>query len=350
MRKVFPRSYAFGDVLLVPKRSVLGSRADADVSTALTRRVRLAIPIVSASMDTVTEADMAIAMGRLGGLGVIHRFMPATHQAAAVRRAKRSDVLVGASIGVRATEMDRAERLIVAGVDVLVVDIAHGHSETMAAMLTALDLRFPDREVIAGNVATAAGVRFLARHPNVGAVKVGIGPGSACTTRIVTGFGVPQLSAVLECAAAAREHDLPLIADGGIDSGGTLVKAVAAGASSVMLGNLLAGTEEAPGRVERRGGRRVKAFRGMASGAARRARAFRADESPELDTVSEEGVNAFVPFRGPVRGVVEELVAALRSGLSYGGARTIAELQESAEFLEITPAGRQESGPHDVLR
>lgn len=342
------RAYAFADVLLVPKRSVLPSRAEADLSTRLTRRLALGLPIVSASMDTVTEARMAIALGRLGGIGVVHRFTTVEAQARMVREAKRAGVPVGASIGVRPAELERAERLAAAGADVLVVDVAHGHGDNMADMLEALAKRLPRAEVIAGNVATAEAVEFLAGHENVGGVKVGIGPGSSCTTRMVTGFGVPQLSAILECAAAARRHGLPIIADGGIDSGGALVKALAAGASSVMIGNLLAGTDEAPGRVITRGGKRYKAFRGMASGAARRSRATK-DESPQLDTVSEEGVAGHVPYRGSAVAAVEKLAADLRSGLSYGGARTIDELRENAEFLEITPAGLMESRPHDVV-
>jgi len=343
------KAYAFADVLLVPKRSVLPSRAQADLSTRLTRGLTLRLPIVSASMDTVTEARMAIAVGRLGGIGVIHRFTTPAAQAKMVKQAKRAGVAVGASVGVRPAELERAERLAEAGADVLVVDIAHGHGDNMGEMLEELAARLPQAEVIAGNVASAEGVDFLARHRNVGGVKVGIGPGSSCTTRVVTGFGVPQLTAILECAAAARRHGLPIVADGGIDSGGALVKALAAGAATVMIGNLLAGTDESPGRVITRRGARYKAFRGMASAAARRSRAAKVDESPQLDTVSEEGVAGYVPYRGSAVAIVESLAAALRSGLSYGGARTIEELRENAEFLEITPAGLLESRPHDVV-
>ena len=260
---------------------------------------------------------------------------------------------VGAAIGVRPGFLERAQLLLEAGADLLVIDIAHGHSDNAIHAVRAIRREFGDVELVAGNVATAQGVRDLIAE-GVDAVKVGIGPGSICITRLVTGFGVPQLSAILECAQAARDTGIPIIADGGIRNSGDLTKALAAGASSVMVGSLLAGTTESPGIIVIRGGRRYKVVRGMASlGAAfsrQRGEGEYAETGEEIDweKVVPEGVEATVPYRGPVSEVLAQLVGGLRSGLSYAGAFSIEELQANAEFLRITPAGQRESGPHDV--
>jgi IMP dehydrogenase len=265
---------------------------------------------------------------------------------------------VGAAIGVTKGEEDRAADLLAAGADVLVLDIAHGHADHCLDMVYALRGRYPEAQIIAGNVATRDGARDLA-EAGADAVKVGIGPGSICTTRIVTGFGVPQLTAVADAVEGIKDsgRDIPIIADGGIRTSGDMVKALAAGASSVMIGGLFAGCEEAPGNPIIRDGKKVKVVRGMASlGAAisRQATTQEEDESAESqedwDKVIPEGVEAVVPYRGYVREILHQLAGGLRSGLSYGGARTIAELQENAEFIEITPAGSHESGHHDVLK
>jgi IMP dehydrogenase len=257
---------------------------------------------------------------------------------------------VGAAVGVRAGFLERAGLLVDAGADVLVVDIAHGHSDSAIEATRSLCRAFPGVEVIAGNVATAAGTLDLI-EAGADAVKVGVGPGSICITRVVTGFGVPQLSAIAECADAAAPFDVPIIADGGIRTSGDIVKALAAGASSVMLGSLLAGTDESPGVVVLRNNRRTKVSRGMASLGATMDRPDRQPEDgedPAWTRVVAEGVEAAVPYRGAVDDLLVQLVGGLRSGLSYGGARTIRELQETAEFLQMTHAGAQESGAHDV--
>ncbi len=261
---------------------------------------------------------------------------------------------VGAAIGVRPGFLRRAEALLEAGADVLVVDIAHGHSDNCIDAVKALRRHFGENvEIIAGNVATAAGTADLI-DAGVDAVKVGIGPGSICVTRVVTGFGVPQITAIQECARVARDAGIPIIADGGIRNSGDLVKALAAGASSVMVGSLLAGTTESPGRVVIRNGRRYKIVRGMASLTANIDRQRVTDEVRETgqeidwEKVVPEGVEAVVPYRGNVSEVLEQLVGGLRSGLSYGGAFTIEELWDNAEFIQITPAGLFESRPHDV--
>ncbi|MFH2039335.1 MAG: IMP dehydrogenase [Chloroflexota bacterium] len=265
---------------------------------------------------------------------------------------------VGAAIGVTAGELDRAKALIDAGVDVLVLDIAHGHAEHCIDMIKKIKNNFPFVQVIAGNVATRAGAFDLA-EAGADAIKVGIGPGAICTTRIVTGFGVPQLTAIMDCVQGVRDssNNIPIIADGGIKVSGDMVKALAAGADVVMVGSLFAGTEEAPGSAVIRDGQKFKIVRGMASlGAAigrkkiGRGEDESAEDQEDWDKVVPEGVEAVVPYRGKVEEVLFQLVGGLRSGLSYGGGKSIKEMQEKAEFIEITPAGYRESRPHDVDR
>jgi IMP dehydrogenase len=258
---------------------------------------------------------------------------------------------VAAAVGVRPSDLERAAACVAAGADALVVDIAHGHSDSALEMVRALKERFPQADVVGGNVATAEAVRDMVAA-GADAVKVGVGAGSICITRIVTGFGVPQLSAVAECAEAGQALGVPIIADGGIRTSGDITKALAAGASSVMLGSLLAGTDESPGAPVVRGGRRYKVVRGMASLTAnidRQEVELKREVNPEdWERVVPEGVEALVPDRGPAQDILYQLVGGLRSGLSYAGAATIAELWANAEFIRITSAGKQESGAHDV--
>jgi IMP dehydrogenase len=265
---------------------------------------------------------------------------------------------VGAAIGVQANDIERAEALLAAGADLLVLDIAHGHAEHCLRMITELRQTFPKAQIIAGNVASRDGARDLA-EAGADAVKVGVGPGSICTTRIVTGFGVPQLTAILDSVEGIAEtgRNVSVIADGGIKTSGDLVKALAAGASTVMIGSLFAGCEEAPGSTVIRNGQKFKVVRGMASlGAAMGRKSAEkgdnesAESQEDWDKVVPEGVEAVVPYRGHVEEVLYQLVGGLRSGLSYGGAQTINQLQANAEFIEITPAGIRESHSHDVNR
>jgi IMP dehydrogenase len=468
----------FDDVLLAPRRSAIRSRSAVDPSTWLVPGIRLAIPIISANMDTVTEAAMVIAMAQAGGIGILHRFMPVVRQAELVRKVKRAEsfvvehpitvlpeasldearqkmadtqigglvvtdgtgrllgmltardllfapdssalvesvmtprqevivappdepldaarlklhehrieklplvdaedrlvglitaqdiikiqehpqatkdgkgrLRVGVAIGVRTEDIPRAAACLEAGADVLVVDVAHGHTSYTIEMIETLKQEFPSARVIAGNVATAEGVRDLAKA-GADAVKVGVGSGSICITRIVTGFGVPQLTAIIECARAGREIGVPIIADGGIRTSGDIIKSLAAGASTVMLGCLLAGTDQSPGVAVIRDGRRYKVVRGMASLTANitRKEIGRADElePEEWIEVVPEGVEAAVPYRGSVGDVLLQLLGGVRSGMSYGGAQNLDELYENAEFIRITQAGRKESEAHDV--
>lgn len=270
---------------------------------------------------------------------------------------KRGHLLVGAAIGVMHDPIERSRALLDAGADVLVVDVAHGHAQTVIDLVKELKQRWPEVDVIAGNVATAEGALDLI-EAGVDAVKVGVGPGAACTTRIVTGAGVPQLTAVLECAAVCHEHGIPLIADGGIKTSGDVTKALAAGASTVMIGSLLAGTDESPGQIVTRRGGRYKTFRGMASVSATVARKkreqemsdiLRQDEDEWLSQVVAEGVEAMVPYRGPVHEMLFQLAGGLRSGMSYSNAHNLEQLWQNARFVRITPAGLRESGPHDLV-
>ena len=465
-----PLGLTYDDVLLVPRRSRVRSRADVSTRAAFTPRIELEAPIVSANMDTVTTAPMAIAMAQLGGIGVIHRFLARDEQVAEVRRVKRflshvvhephtirpgadletaraeaarlgvtgllvtgsngelvgiltardlragrpgdavealmtprdrlvtaaRDVSLGearsllhehrieklplvdtdgsvagvitlrdlslveqypratrdehgrlrvaAAIGVRGDYLQRSQDLVDTGADALVLDIAHGHADAAIDAVGEIRAAWPDVEIVAGNVATADGFRDLAAA-GAAAVKVGIGPGYACTTRLVAGVGVPQLTAVLDCAAAARDTGVPLIADGGIRRPGDVAKAIAAGASTVMVGSLFAGRAESPGDVVRRRGQMFKVYRGMASRSAAAERLALEGRDDALDQYVAEGEEMEFPLRGPVAEVVEELLGGLRSGMSYVDASTVPEFWERGAFVRQTEAGERESHP-----
>ncbi len=261
-------------------------------------------------------------------------------------KSRKGRLLVGAAVGVKKGFIERAGKLLEAGADVICVDLAHGHSELGISTVRELKRVFGDVEVIAGNVATGEGCRDLI-IAGADAVKVGVGPGSSCTTRIITGAGVPQLTAILECAKVAKDYGVPIIADGGIENSGNITKALAAGASTVMLGNLLAGTEESPGFTVIRNGRKYKIYRGSASIDSAIDREVKGEEIDSLD-YTPEGVEGFVPFKGSVVEIINQLLGGLRSGMSYAGVKSVAELQKSAEFVKISEAGRRESGAHDL--
>ncbi len=465
---------AFEDVLLVPKYSNISSRKNLDVSTMLTRTIKLSIPIVSGDMDTVTESKMAIAMARLGGIGFIHRFMPLEDQANEVLKVKRAEAIIiekpytltpnhtlkdakklmeqqnitgipitdevgrfvgiltnrdmlfednllksieeimtkksdavygseginieaakkilkenkieklplldkngmlkglvtskdlltkdmypnaskdkkgrllaGATIGVKGDYLERVEALLNVGCDVLCIDIAHGHSELVIDTIKALRDKFGDIQIVAGNVATAEGTLDLI---NAGAdgVRTGIGNGRICTTRIVTGSGVPQLTAIIDCAKVAKDFDVPIMADGGTGGiTGNIVKSMAAGASNVMLHGTLAGTDESPGVTLIKNGMKYKVYRGSASFGASMARSERFGKEIDED-YNPEGVEALVPYKGNLNDVMKQILSGLRSGMSYCGAWNIKELHEKAEFIRITNAGWKESLPHNV--
>ena len=471
-----PMALTFDDVLLLPAASKVLPN-EVDVRTRLSRNITMNIPLLSAAMDTVTEAKTAISMAREGGIGIIHRNMSLERQATEVDKVKKSEsgmivdpvtmhpdqkisevlevmeryrisgvpivkdrrklvgivtnrdlrfetnldqkvskvmtkknlitasegitleeskvllhknriekllvvndkgellglitikdimkikkypnackdklgrLRVGAAVGVGPDRDRRVEALVKAGVDVIVVDSAHGHAEAVVDSVPAIKRQFPDVEVIAGNVATADGTRSLI-EAGADAVKVGVGPGSICTTRVVAGVGVPQISAVMECARVARKHQVPIIADGGIKYSGDVVKALAAGADSVMIGSIFAGTDESPGETVLYQGRSYKVYRGMGSlGAMKEGsgdRYFQGDVVEEVKLVPE-GIEGRVPYKGPLSSSVFQLIGGLRAGMGYVGCGNLDQLRKEAKFIRITSAGLKESHVHDVI-
>jgi IMP dehydrogenase len=334
--KEIPLGLSFDDVLIVPQFSEIRSRQYTSTRTILDE-YEFEIPIVSANMDTVTEVVMAVKMAELGGLGVIHRNMDAEQQADMVRVVSESTNYphhVGAAVGVNDDWKYRVELLVEAGAKFIVVDIAHGHAKHCIEAIEYLGDNYEPLTIIAGNVATPAGVRDLA---NAGAdvIKVGIGPGSGCSTRVMTGVGYPQFGAILNCADMAKNLRVPIIADGGIRNSGDVAKALAAGASAVMIGNLLAGTTEAPGEFINIDGEYYKSYRGMAS-------------TEASGRKHAEGVSGMVKYRGSAKDVVEYLMGGLRSAMSYVGAEDLPDFWSNAEFVRMTDAGRIESAPHDI--
>jgi len=474
-KRILGDALTYDDVLLVPAKSNVLPR-DVSVRTKLTRNIELNVPLISAAMDTVTESDMAIAMAREGGIGILHKNMTITRQTEEVGRVKRSesgmildpvtvradqkvrDVLhlmnkykisgipvvdggnrligiitnrdlrfepdedqfvskimtsenlvtaplgttlhqaerilqkhkieklpvvdkggvlkglitfkdiqkkkrfpsackdqhgrlrVGAAVGVTADTADRVRALVRAGVDVVVIDTAHGHSRGVLESVKMVRKLFPDLELVAGNVGTAEGTRDIIRA-GVDGVKVGIGPGSICTTRVIAGVGVPQLTAILECAKVASRTGIPLIADGGIKQTGDIAKAIAAGADSIMIGGLFAGVDESPGEKVLYEGRSYKVYRGMGSIEAMKQgskdRYFQ-DAEDDLQKLVPEGIEGRVPYKGPLGDTVYQMVGGLRSAMGYCGAPTIPQMKSKARFVRITDAGLRESHPHDI--
>ncbi len=337
---------SYDDVLLVPKRSSVDTRSDVDVSTTLARGLALERPITAAAMDTVTETELAMALSAAGGLGVIHRFVDPDKQAAMVREVCGAGEQVAGAVGIDEDHHVRARALVDAGVDALVVDVAHGHMERCLETVSELDDTFGQTPLIAGNVATAAGARDLVRA-GADCVKVGVGPGSHCTTREKTGAGVPQLTAIHEAAVATDGHDVSIIADGGIRTSGEIVKALMAGADAVMLGGLFSGTTEAPGEIVVRDGERYKVSRGMAS---KEADAERTDKE-SLELTHAEGISGLTPHQGEIADVVAELMSGVRSGLSYCGGHSIPEARANAEFIRVSPGAKSREGVHaGILR
>ncbi len=344
-----PEALTYDDVLLVPQYSEI-LPADADLSTTL-GSLHLKLPFISAPMDTVTEASMATTIAALGGIGVIHKNMSAEQQAAEVKKVVAKQLPVGGAVSVGDEQFKRAQLLVEAGAQLLVVDSAHGHSKGVLDQVRRLKKEFKKRiVVVGGNVATAEGTRALIRA-GADVVKVGVGPGSICTTRIVAGIGVPQLTAVLSAAAAARKTKTAIIADGGIKYSGDIVKALAAGAAAIMAGGLFAGTDEAPGEVVTINGKKMKVYRGMGSldamekGSKDR---YGQKDTKEKKKLVPEGVVGYTPLKGPVGDVVYQLAGGLRGGMGYNGAKNIRTLQRIAQFVRITNAGLKESHPHSL--
>lgn len=339
----------FDDVLLVPKKS---SASPSKVNTAVTlgKNLKLQIPLLSAAMDTVTESALAITLAQAGGLGIIHKNMSPEQQAAEVKKVKKLNLLCGASVSVGEAAIERAVILAASGVDAIVIDVAHGHYYKVAETIKQLKKVLPKNiTIIGGNVATGEATTDLIKA-GADVIKVGVGPGSICTTRVIAGIGVPQLTAVMDAVKAAQKSKTPVIADGGIKYSGDLVKALAAGASAVMIGGLLAGTNEAPGKIITVKGKKFKTYRGMGSMAAmEKGSKDRYLQSDKLKReVVAEGVVGMVPYKGAAIDVIGQLIGGLKQGLGYCGSSNIAELWQKAEFVKITGAGLKESHPHSL--
>ena len=341
--RIVQEGITFDDVLLVPAYSEVLPK-DVSLSSRFSRNISLEVPFVSAAMDTVTESAMAIAMANAGGIGVIHKNMSTQAQADEVRAVKAAGLRVAAGAGITNDILERVSALVEAGADAIVLDSAHGHSKGVLDALRKVKDAFPSVDVVVGNIATAQAARDLVAA-GADALKVGIGPGSICTTRIVAGVGVPQLSAIADVAEAAG--GVPVIADGGLRYSGDVVKALAAGADCVMCGSMFAGTDEAPGEVVRIDGRLMKSYRGMGSIDAMQAGSADRYFQKGGGKLVPEGVSAAVPCKGPVADVLFQLAGGLRSGMGYVGAGTIEALHE-ARFVRISGAALRENHPHDV--
>lgn len=364
--KFAKKGLTFDDVLLIPAEShVLPN--EVDLSVKLADNIKLNLPFISAGMDTVTESSMAIAMALQGGMGVIHKNMSIVAQAGEVATVKgvmlsgnftraavdeENKLLVAAAVGVTSDTFQRAQALLEAGANAIVIDTAHGHSAGVLRKIKEIREHFPKATLIAGNVATAEGTKALF-DSGVDIVKVGIGPGSICTTRIIAGVGVPQITAIYDAASVAREYGKTIIADGGIKYSGDIVKAIAAGGNAVMLGSMFAGTTETPGQIITDGDKKYKVYRGMGSiGAMAQShgssdRYFQGGVN-EANKLVPEGIEARVEYKGDVSDTIFQLIGGLRSGMGYVGARNIDELINKEQFVQMTNSGLRESHPHDV--
>lgn len=368
--KIAMQGLTFDDVLLVPGYSDF-SRSEITLKTNLTRNITLDIPLVSSPMDTVTEHKLAIALAEIGGIGIIHRNLGVADQAQEVRLVKEKGLKVGAAVGASKGVEERVNALVAVGVDVIVVDSAHGNAKNVLDTIKFIKTNFPKQEVIGGSVATYDGAQAMIAAGADG-IRVGMGPGAICTTRIVSGMGVPQITAILETAKAGKEAGVPVIADGGIKYSGDMVKALAAGAHTVMMGSFFASCEEAPGEVQELGENEVpgrfksifkipgmkykfKSYRGMGSeGAMKKGTEVKSEDEFHGKDYKErvlvaEGVEGLVPVHGSVRDVVEQAIGGIKSGMFYVGCPTIEELRYNAKFIQITQASLVESHPHDIL-
>jgi IMP dehydrogenase len=334
-------SISFDDVLLVPQYSDIESRKGLTTSNELDDTTTLQLPVISSPMDTVTEVDMVFAMDTHGGLGIIHRYNSPAEQAKLVKVAKLKGMTnIGAAIGVTGDYLERAQALVEEGANVLCVDVAHGHHSMTKEALRALKLSFDSSvHIMAGNVATGEGAVDLANW-GANSVRVGIGGGSICSTRLVSGHGMPTFQTIMECVTAGCP--VPIIADGGIKTSGDVVKALAAGADFVMLGSMLAGTTQSPGQVFDNGNKKYKVYRGMASS--------EAQVNWRGKTSTPEGVSTTIPYKGDVNNILADIKGGIQSGMSYSGARTIRDLQAKAQFIRQTPAGQAESYTHILSR
>ena len=340
----------FDDVTLVPKYSeILPSEVNTSVN--LTKNLKLKIPLLSSAMDTVTESNMAIAIAKAGGIGVIHRNLDIKKQILEIKKVKKQKLLVGAAVGASIAEFDRAKAILKEGVDLIVVDTAHGHTKKVGEIVKYIKkIKGKNIALCAGNIATPEAAKFLIKL-GVDIIKVGIGPGSICTTRLVAGIGVPQLSAILSVRNGIKNKNVKIISDGGIKYSGDLAKAFAAGADAVMIGSLFAGTDETPGKLIKKNGKLFKSFRGMGSvGAMNKGSADRYFQPKQKDTSKyvPEGVEGFVKYKGDVGSIIFKLIGGLKSSMGYLGSKEIVKLRNKPQFVKITKAGFYESMVHNV--
>ena len=340
----------FDDVTLVPKySSVLPS--DVITETSLSKNLHLKIPLITSAMDTVTESKMAIAIAKAGGIGVIHRNLDVKKQILEIKKVKSQKLLVGAAVGAGDNEFIRAKKILKENIDLLVIDTAHGHTKKVGEIITKIKKIKPKKVTLcAGNVATSEAASFLVKL-GVDIIKVGIGPGSICTTRLVAGIGVPQLSAILNVKKGLKKKKVSIIADGGIKFSGDIAKALAAGADAVMIGSLFAGTDEAPGKILKKNGKLYKSFRGMGSiGAMNKGSADRYYQLKQTDKSKyvPEGVEGFVKYKGKVDKIFYKLIGGLKSSMGYLGAKKLNLLRTNPKFVKITKAGFYESMVHNI--
>jgi IMP dehydrogenase len=340
----------FDDVTLAPKYSEI-LPSEVDTSIKLTETLKLEIPLLSSAMDTVTESKMAIAIAKVGGLGIIHRNLDIKKQILEIKKVKKQKLLVGAAVGAGPNEFKRAEAILKENIDMIVVDTAHGHTKKVSEIIKFIQKKKAKKTALcAGNVATPEAAKFLLKL-KVDIIKVGIGPGSICTTRLVAGIGVPQLSAILNVRNGIKNKITKIISDGGIKYSGDLAKAFAAGADAVMIGSLFAGTDETPGKLVKRKGKLFKSFRGMGSvGAMNKGSADRYFQSKQKDMSKyvPEGVEGFAKYKGKVGEVIYKLIGGLRSSMGYLGSKQIRYLRDKPQFIKITKAGFYESMVHNV--
>ena len=340
----------FDDVTLAPKYSeILPSEVNTDIQ--LTKNLKLKIPLLSSAMDTVTESKMAIAIAKAGGIGVIHRNLDIKKQISEIKNVKKFRLLVGAAVGAGPNEFDRAKAIIKEGIDLIVVDTAHGHTKKVGEIIRFIKkIKNNKIALCAGNIATPEAAKYLIKL-GVDIIKIGIGPGSICTTRLVAGIGVPQLSAILSVRKNIKNKNIKIISDGGIKYSGDLAKAFAAGADAVMIGSLFAGTDETPGKLIKKNGKLFKSFRGMGSvGAMNKGSADRYFQTKQKDTSKyvPEGVEGFVKYKGEVKKIIYKLIGGLKSSMGYLGSRDILKLRNKPNFVKITKAGFYESMVHNV--
>ena len=342
----------FDDVLLLPNFTEI-KRNLIDVESYLTQKIKLKIPLLSSPMDTVTEDKLAIAIAKLGGLGVIHRNLTISAQVDLVKKVKKEIGFTAAAVGVGEDFETRVTDLVDADCDILIIDSAHGFSKWVIESTKYISSKYPRIEIISGSIATSSGAKALIEAGAKG-LRVGMGPGSICTTRIVAGMGVPQVTAILETASVSKKYGIPIISDGGLRFSGDIVKALSLGASSVMSGQLFAGTKESPGSLISVKGKKYKSYRGMGSisamkdGSAQRyGQEYRKGYEKKLIA---EGVEGLVPYQGTVDEVVNQLIGGLKTGMYYAGVKNIKELQENTRLIKVTQASLIESHPHDIIR